>query len=39
MEDWKELKDSAGNVQYFFNRKTGITTTERPPELGGKAKT
>jgi hypothetical protein len=36
MEDWKEFKDSDGSVKYFFNIKTGITTTERPPELGGK---
>ena len=37
MEDWKEFKDSDGSVKYFFNIKTGITTTERPPELGGKS--
>jgi len=35
MSDWKEIKKPDGTVDYFFNIKTGITTSERPFELGG----
>jgi len=38
MSDWKEIKKPDGSVDYFFNIKTGITTTERPFELGGNPK-
>jgi hypothetical protein len=36
MEDWREIKDSDGSIKYYFNTKTGITTNDRPKELGGK---
>jgi hypothetical protein len=35
MEDWREIKDPDGSIK-FFNKRTGITTYERPFELGGK---
>jgi hypothetical protein len=38
MSDWKEIKESDGSTKCFFNIKTGITTTERPFELGGQPK-
>lgn len=39
MEDnseWKVIKNG-DEIAYFFNTRTGVTTTERPPELGGKS--
>ena len=38
MSDWKEIKEADGSTKCFFNMKTGITTTERPFELGGNPK-
>jgi hypothetical protein len=38
MSDWKEIKEPDGSTKCFFNLKTGITTTERPFELGGNPK-
>jgi hypothetical protein len=35
MEDWRVINSNNGEVAFFFNTKTGVTTTERPPELGG----
>jgi len=35
MSDWKEIKYPDGSTKCFFNLKTGITTNERPFELGG----
>ena len=38
MEDWKEIKDAHGNTQYYFNKKTGVTTIDRPTELAPEIK-
>jgi hypothetical protein len=38
MNDWKEIKNPDGSIKCFFNIKTGITTQERPFELGGNYK-
>ena len=35
MEDWREIKDADGSVRYYFNTQTGVTSQERPKELGG----